>query len=551
MEPQVKSLILRFRDLATAPGGTIAQHRDLIGKERHVWWAWWKKPPETIPDSVFRQLKLRAMAEGLELFLVDSGQGLLYKATCTDIDYDPTHEPKNAPGVSPDYYSKEKYSAWFKFEDISKDPIEECDLSSTDPIDHSLLRSFSYVRVDDFFSSKTSRYAPFYGKVIHSIRELVQQNRTIWFFRDARSTDKSHEISLTDSHKIEPHDFPRSFRQAEPRNLNLLWLSDLHFSIKGHHAFQDSPSTVGDSLSRSLEKALTDHEVNELAGVLISGDLTWEAHPKEYRQAEELIHKAQSWARLVPYDFLVCPGNHDLKFTKDPSLKNAPVPARVTRSRPRRAFVDFYQRLFYKQPNEYLSSGRRFILGGAVPVEIVSLNSSLLEQRKGVFQGHGYVGDEQLRNAAQEMGWDGDLDRPRCFRIVMVHHHLVPVTFREQPVEGWVYSVVLDAEALSRWIVHHRVNLVLHGHMHHPFYVRLSRPVDPNKPGDDVHTFDVVGMGSTGVKEDHLGEVKKNVFGVLRFDRGHVALTVYSVDPKHPSQELWTVTVPYQRSVEE
>ena len=49
---------------------------------------------------------------------------------------------------------------------------------------------------------------------------------------------------------------------------------------------------------------------------------------------------------------------------------------------------------------------------------------------------------------------------------------------------GQLYSVALDAEAITRWLVEHRVNLVVHGHMHQPFIAEVSRPVTPATPGD-------------------------------------------------------------------
>jgi hypothetical protein len=55
-------------------------------------------------------------------------------------------------------------------------------------------------------------------------------------------------------------------------------------------------------------------------------------------------------------------------------------------------FEDFYENLFYMKPNEYISPGRRFLLGKAVPVEIVCLNSSYLTQHKDLFQGAWFPG---------------------------------------------------------------------------------------------------------------------------------------------------------------
>jgi hypothetical protein len=48
------SLILRFRDLSTSPGETLARHQAIIEKNGHVWWGWWNKQGETVPENAFR-----------------------------------------------------------------------------------------------------------------------------------------------------------------------------------------------------------------------------------------------------------------------------------------------------------------------------------------------------------------------------------------------------------------------------------------------------------------------------------------------------------------
>jgi len=143
------------------------------------------------------------------------------------------------------------------------------------------------------------------------------------------------------------------------------------------------------------------------------------------------------------------------------------------------------------------------------------------------------------------MGWDPNSRGPRPFRIVVLHHHLMPVTFREDPKKGQVYSVVLDAEAVVRWLVRHRINLVLHGHMHQPFSARVERPIDVNRPDESWHSFYVVGLGSTGVGKGHLGEVAKNTFGLLRFEEADLDLRIYTIDPTNPAQDLWRLRIPY------
>lgn len=51
------SIILRFRDLSTPAGTTtIAEHRDIIAKKGYVWWGWWNKQGEIVPESAFREI---------------------------------------------------------------------------------------------------------------------------------------------------------------------------------------------------------------------------------------------------------------------------------------------------------------------------------------------------------------------------------------------------------------------------------------------------------------------------------------------------------------
>lgn len=188
-------------------------------------------------------------------------------------------------------------------------------------------------------------------------------------------------------------------------------------------------------------------------------------------------------------------------------------------------------------------------MGAASPVDIVCLNTSLLGQVKDAFQGQGFVGDDQLRDAANEIEWDekqGD-HTPRAFRIVVIHHHLIPVIFREIPFVARASSVLYDAEALTRWIVKHRVDLVLHGHMHEPFLARLARRTSEGK----WHTFHVAAVGSAGVHADHLGDERYNTYAYLEFSRESVRITVRRINPKLsiPGNQalVWQVSLAYRQ----
>ncbi|WP_207788732.1 metallophosphoesterase family protein, partial [Enterobacter hormaechei] len=124
-----------------------------------------------------------------------------------------------------------------------------------------------------------------------------------------------------------------------------------------------------------------------------------------------------------------------------------------------------------RKPEEDLSQGRKFLLGGHKVVEVAALNSCVLQQVKDSFLGMGFIGEKQLSNVAESMGWmnkSGEyISKKRgVTRIAMLHHHLTSINEAEDAYLDSKYSVTLDAERLLRWVVKHKVDYILHGHMH-------------------------------------------------------------------------------------
>jgi hypothetical protein len=527
----LETIILRFRDLVTDRGQTVVRHNEVTAREGYVWWGWWHKRDETVPDDAFREILVRAQAGGAEIYLMDSGHALLYRTQCTDIKWDIGHLEIPSPDTekTPEYYNQKKYLAWFRIREISL----------VDNPDDALHR-YSYFKVNQFFEQGESNYTVFYGKQVYSINELRQQDRTVWFLRLFQPGDPTNEISLLKYRQTAPTHFSKEIFESPSRTM--LWLSDTHFSEQGHHAFPLKPEPAAENLAGALKRDFGKaHPV--VAGVIISGDITWKALRREFELAEEFIRQLTFWFPLDSDHLAICPGNHDLKFSTDPADKNTRIT--ITDDTSRAEYSQFYQDVFYLGPNEFLSCGKRLLLGKAVPVEIVCLNSSSLQQIQGAFQGHGFIGQKQMDDAADQMGWDTESSAPHAYRIVVLHHHILPTTYVATPEANYPYSVVLDAEALSRWLVKHRVSLVLHGHMHQPFCAKVSRPFDVNKPQDDWHDFFVLGMGSSGVTDD-VGEVGKNTVGFLQFEKDHINISVHSIHPTNPSALIWQLDVPLE-----
>jgi len=76
------AIILRFRDLSNPAGTTtIGEHQRLIKDRGYVWWGWWNKQGETIPESAFRQISSEITRSGpYEAFLFDTGKYKLHRA---------------------------------------------------------------------------------------------------------------------------------------------------------------------------------------------------------------------------------------------------------------------------------------------------------------------------------------------------------------------------------------------------------------------------------------------------------------------------------------
>src|SRR2546426_8699508 len=114
------SMVLRFRDLVAK---TVEQHLLLIEKYGYVWWGWWNKPDEKIPRSTFASFeKVIASEKRLFVFLVDSGNSWLYRASLVDIKIpsDETFIDCPEPEKTPTYYAAGKYMAWFKLTSIER-----------------------------------------------------------------------------------------------------------------------------------------------------------------------------------------------------------------------------------------------------------------------------------------------------------------------------------------------------------------------------------------------------------------------------------------------
>lgn len=521
MADEFETIILRFRDIVTAEDETIDRHVEVIRTEGYVWWAWWKKGNENAPIGEFAKLGACAKGSPVDVFLVDSGQNKLYKATCTNIEVQLDRFPSPEKEKTPEYYRDQEYCAWFKFTNIS-------------PIAEEVVKSKTYVDCQALFPYGSADYSKFNGKKIYSIAELVQQNRTVWFVKQSQDDDPDYEIVLLNAELVQPCNFSTKYYQA--KGDIILWLSDLHLA---DHIFECKRGGLYSSLGVRICKLV---DMERIAGLFITGDITSRAQKDGFDEAKNLIRDINNEipTQVNSENIVMCPGNHD--FARESvDLPDGDAPDFIyNHIANAEMFSEFYHSIYNIKPNQYFSSGRKILLSSGHMLEIAALNSLILQQYRN-FEGHGYLSQDQLDTVAREMGWDSVDDR-NAIRIVMMHHHYMPTCFTEMIDVKHASSVVYDADRLMNWLVKHNVKLLLHGHKHRSFVSRVQYPVDNSADisNDKMKVVTVIGMGGTGA------DGADNKFATIRFEDHEVIVEFYRIysDESADDAKCQTLTLP-------
>lgn len=527
---EFQTIFLRFRDLITEDGTTIERHAEVIRNKGYVWWGWWKKGNETTPYDELSILRAYVEEKPTDLYLVDSGQRKLYRAKCSDMKYT-KDQKKESPDsqYTPEYYNKQQYYAWFKFTEI-----KECDINS--------VKDYTYVQVDSLFKENHFGYEKFYGKRIFDIQEMIQQNRTLWFVRKYdKEKDFDYEISLLDNHVVEPHDF--SDKYYETGSDTLLWLSDLHFGTDDVFKVKmeaDTDVTLTEHIQNAYETDISSKFEN-LGGLLVTGDITSYGKEEGFAKAKDFLQdiNRRLVRKLTSENIIFCPGNHD--FVRiDKELRDEKPKKVSDNPNSIKAYSEFYNSIHNLKPNEYMACGRKLLMASGRTVEIVALNSLILQQYKD-FEGHGYLSGEQLKYVAGKMGWKEGITT-NSIRIAIMHHHYLPTCLIEEIDVNKPSSVVYDAERLMQWLAKYDVKFLLHGHKHQSFIKKIGH-VDNSQPmielGEEKNVY-VIGMGGTGA---HSCE---NKFATLDFMNDKIVLkyfTIYS-DCIQKDKCIQTINIP-------
>ena len=271
--------------------------------------------------------------------------------------------------------------------------------------------------------------------------------------------------------------------------------------------------------------------------MIVSGDLTWHGTAPEFDYTREFLSRLRSAWSLEWSQFVVVPGNHDITWIRGDAATGG-QPAGPEAEAAYRRF--FGQALRFPAPDQ-LCLGRRYLLGNFVPVDVVAVNSCRLERE--AYRGFGFVGLDQLRLAFDAMGWTKGSEAGPKVRVLVLHHHVVPVVPRED-LGAPSYSLTLDAGELLYTALEYGVDLVVHGHQHKPFIAGFSRYVGNNDIQRE-RSLTIHGAGSIGVATGHLQPGIGNAYSILRFDHRSLELSIRERSPEHGSafREAWSAVL--------
>lgn len=256
--------------------------------------------------------------------------------------------------------------------------------------------------------------------------------------------------------------------------MKIALISDIHFgkdsatkefSVPGEEVFDETTGAV--SLEQGLIDVLKDNEAEYL---FIAGDLTSVGSPQEYFYCENKILEIAEKSN-IPKENIICSlGNHDIDWLvsdlfkdqcKNKSLSDSVINIIKDGYKQLAAFTPYINLKDLGRyndevnlPNVYVKEASDFI--------VFVLNTSWDCNPGQEITSHGKLSTVQIEwfeKAAQRY-----IDDNR-YKIVLMHHHPYQYAYA---VPYFDCSMIEDGSEFLAAAAKNKINLVLHGHRHHP-----------------------------------------------------------------------------------
>ncbi|AUW47197.1 metallophosphoesterase family protein [Rhizobium leguminosarum] len=468
------AIALRFRD-TTVGIDTIRSHASILEAEGAVWWGWWKKDFENNHADFLKSAKRQ-----LDVLIIDRSTRRMYRATAIDRLVGSDQLPELS--LVPNYYRQSAHQiyGWFKLISLEK----------AETYDDSIGSKFgdgTFIVVDESLSVRPS--APVAG--------------------------------------------PKSERSS------ILHLSDLHFGPDYNFLRPNEKPSIGDP-----KKSLTDCVFEDLRrvglqddieSILVTGDFTSNGDWTDAMMGSIVTELTGLASRLGVElkNLLALPGNHDVvryPAGNNIDIRNIAVENQAAFEHERN-FRYFLSELLNRNVKEPLNYHKRLKLKEA-DVIIGLLNSCRILATE--WTEYGYVGPSGL-DVLQQMA--DEVPERETYRVMALHHHLLPVSEVEAPSKKGV-TLSLDASELLDAAQFAGVNIALHGHQHMPKLARYQSI--PLMGAEQKSPIVVVSNGSAGVSAARRPGGERNTYCVMTFTKEDVLLRMRELrsDGK-PGSELY------------
>ncbi|MDC6166024.1 metallophosphoesterase family protein [Paucibacter sp. XJ19-41] len=450
-------LALRFRD----PGiDTISEHKQILEKEGAVWWGWWKKDAESPGQTVI--LKLHESGAKTVL-LVNRHARKNYTAKCLRVEGD----ADNVDTLRiPAYYrdKAKRIPAWLLLGEIIESPYDD------------------------------------------AIGNSFQEGTILSLLPDDESTNT----------------LPSTTRAERIKRSSLLHISDLHFGDDYGFPTAENPPKIGDIRKRLPECLLRDlkriKRDQDIAGILATGDFTTRGDWSD-KTMGTILRELNDLARdlgISSENIFIAPGNHDIvRYAAGAGPDIESLIDKQIDLKHERDYRFFRYKLNKTAIDEPLNRNQELLLEDFT-IQICTLNSCALVSTK--WTEYGYIGEFGAQ-LLEELGRKST-EAP-TYRILALHHHLMPVSRVDTPNTDGV-SLTLDAIQILDSADQAGVHLAIHGHQHTP---RLAHYKNIASNGEAPHSgVYIVAGGSTGAHEKRRAGSERNSYSVLTFKSNGIQL---------------------------
>jgi len=294
--------------------------------------------------------------------------------------------------------------------------------------------------------------------------------------------------------------------------MRIALIGDLHF---GKLSVTNEFSIVGEALEdvtnggvplrAGFEELIKDKELEFL---FVAGDLTSSGSPIEYSKCIEMLYSMATTAGISNENVILSVGNHDV----DRQISKIPDEIKKIQGAtyPIKEVEQFYQRIAASH-GQYHATHLRFTVPGPVPfsgvlekenVIIFTLNSGWLCSHQQEHK-HGKLESAQLQWFREKAT---TYEADSRWKIVLLHHH--PFSY-PHPNPSRDVSILEEGADFVEIAGSMGINLVCHGHRHHPKAYNESRDGWKNPV-----TFLCAGSFSVNARHRSSGAIP-NVFHVL------------------------------------